>query len=177
LLVNLATPLMEASRRASTALLLCVVTLSLSVLLIAPYQLTWARLSHQALDTQLAELQRNQVINNRPQDDHIKINDSAFGANPVTVYRARHDGTAINAVFRVITSEGYNGDIELLIGIKANGQLIGTRVLRHQETRGFGDPADTQLSGATVTRTAVDKAVQRCLLYFSQHRDELFAQR
>ena len=177
LLVNLAAPLMAASRRTATALLLCLVALSLSVLLIAPYQLTWAQLSHQALDTQLAELQRDQVINNTPAHDHIEINDAAFGEKPVTVYRARHDGVPVNAVFRIVTPEGYNGDIELLIGINASGQLIGSRVLRHQETRGFGDPADPQLSGATITQTAVRKTTQHCLDYFSQHRNEIFSAR
>jgi electron transport complex protein RnfD len=172
LLVNLATPLMETSRRKTTALL---AVMSLSVLLIAPYQWTWSRLTQPALDTALADLLDQSSANNLAANDPVEISDPAFGANTVTVYRARHDGHPVSAIFRLTTAEGYNGDIELLVAINAEGRLMGIRVLHHQETRGFGDPADAQLSGATVTRSAVQRAVQHCLDYFSRHQHDIFA--
>lgn len=42
------------------------------------------------------------------------------------------------AAFEVI-GQGYSGDIVLLIGVKANGELSGVRTLTHAETPGLGD--------------------------------------
>ena len=37
---------------------------------------------------------------------------------------------------------GYSGEIKILVGIDAEGNILGTRVIKHQETPGLGDYID-----------------------------------
>lgn len=59
-------------------------------------------------------------------------------ADPVNVYRARLAGDAVGVVLLPVIAEGYNGRIELAIGIAADGTLAGVRVARQRETPGLG---------------------------------------
>jgi electron transport complex protein RnfG len=42
-------------------------------------------------------------------------------------------------VFEVVAPDGYSGKIKLLVAIRANGEVIGVRVVSHKETPGLGD--------------------------------------
>ncbi|MDD0824550.1 electron transport complex subunit RsxG [Mannheimia sp. AT1] len=42
--------------------------------------------------------------------------------------------------------DGYSGNIVLLTGIEPNGNVLGVRVLQHQETPGLGDKIETRVS-------------------------------
>ena len=55
-------------------------------------------------------------------------------------YRARKNNKNIAVVFSSIAANGYNGSIYLLVGINADGELAGVRVVKHRETPGLGDP-------------------------------------
>lgn len=59
--------------------------------------------------------------------------------DPITVYRARRDGTITALALTVEATEGYSGRIRLLVGIRSDGRLLGVRVLAHNETPGLGD--------------------------------------
>ena len=54
-------------------------------------------------------------------------------------YRARKNKKNIAVVFTSIAPNGYNGSIQLLVGINADGKLSGVRVVKHRETPGLGD--------------------------------------
>lgn len=56
----------------------------------------------------------------------------------VTVYRALNQGRVI-AVALPVTGQGYAGDIDLVMGVNADGEVLGVRVLSHAETPGLGD--------------------------------------
>ena len=58
---------------------------------------------------------------------------------PSTAYRARQNGQPSGVILEAVAPDGYSGDIKLLIGIAANGDIIGVRVLSHKETPGLGD--------------------------------------
>lgn len=58
---------------------------------------------------------------------------------PVTVYRARKDGSPVAAILAPVAPDGYSGDIRLLVAIEADGRLAGVRVTGHRETPGLGD--------------------------------------
>ena len=58
---------------------------------------------------------------------------------PVTLYRARRQGKPVAVLFETTAPDGYSGPIRLLIGIRADGHLLGVRVLEHRETPGLGD--------------------------------------
>lgn len=54
-------------------------------------------------------------------------------------YRARKDEQNIAVVLSSIAPGGYNGPINLLVGIYTDGTVAGVRVVKHRETPGLGD--------------------------------------
>lgn len=55
------------------------------------------------------------------------------------VHIARSDGTPVAVIIPTLTTEGYSGDIKMIVGINADGTTAGVRVLKHSETPGLGD--------------------------------------
>lgn len=103
-------------------------------------------------------------------------------------------GNAIGYVFTVTNPEGYGGNIQLSVGVQKDGTLNGYETLSISETAGLGMKAtesefkdqfkgkkaeklevvktgakeDNQIdaiSGATITSSAVTKAINACLAY------------
>lgn len=66
-----------------------------------------------------------------PVDDHYRLikNDSVYGE-----LRA------------VTTPDGYNGDIRFWLAASVKGEVLGVRVIQHQETPGLGDKLDLAVS-------------------------------
>lgn len=60
-------------------------------------------------------------------------------SEPVEVFVARSNGEAVAALFSTIAPRGYNGPINLLVGVTVDGTVTGVRVTRHRETPGLGD--------------------------------------
>jgi len=60
-----------------------------------------------------------------------------------TVYRARKQQQNIAVVIPAIAPNGYNGPIEMLVGIYNNGNIAGVRIVKHRETPGLGDQVDS----------------------------------
>ena len=54
------------------------------------------------------------------------------------VYRARKSGKPVGVVFMPFPATGYNGSIQLSIGILEDGSIFGVQVLSHHETEGLG---------------------------------------
>lgn len=73
--------------------------------------------------------------------DRIEISDRTFfnSSLPVTVYRARKQDKPVGLVFMPVIARGYNGPIELAVGIAYNGELTGVRVRKQKETKSLGD--------------------------------------
>jgi Na+-translocating ferredoxin:NAD+ oxidoreductase subunit G len=75
--------------------------------------------------------------------DTLKVTDIRLGAmTETTVYRARYHNKPVAVVIESIAPEGYNGKIALLIAIKTTGELMGVKIIAHQETPGLGDKID-----------------------------------
>ncbi|HSJ79740.1 MAG TPA: RnfABCDGE type electron transport complex subunit G [Thiobacillus sp.] len=75
------------------------------------------------------------------QYDNDLLGDTVRIAAPdgeLTVYRARRAGRVEAVVFQV-EGRGYAGPIVCVMGVSRDGQLLGVRVLKHQETPGLGD--------------------------------------
>lgn len=68
------------------------------------------------------------------------------GTTQLTVYRAEQQRQISAVAFRVTAAEGYGGPIQLLVGIDAQGQILGVRTLAHAETPGLGDKIETAKS-------------------------------
>lgn len=52
---------------------------------------------------------------------------------------ARRGKDAVAVIVPAVAREGYSGDIELIVGVDAQGEVTGVRVLAHRETPGLGD--------------------------------------
>lgn len=83
--------------------------------------------------------------NNELLVDNITLKPSQLlGTNePSLAYRARKDGQDIAVVISCIAPNGYNGPIQMLVGIYNDGRLAGVRVVKHRETPGLGDAVST----------------------------------
>lgn len=58
---------------------------------------------------------------------------------PGTAYRARLAGKPSAVALEAVAPDGYSGRIKLLVGIRADGEVTGVRVVSHRETPGLGD--------------------------------------
>jgi Na+-translocating ferredoxin:NAD+ oxidoreductase subunit G len=63
-----------------------------------------------------------------------------------TAYIARQQDQVTALVLPAATLEGYNGKIELLMGVTADGEIAGVRVVTHAETPRLGDQIELALS-------------------------------
>ena len=63
---------------------------------------------------------------------------------PLRAWRARRGGAPSAIVFEAVAPEGYAGPIRLLIGLDADGRVLGVRVSEHRETPGLGDAFEAQ---------------------------------
>jgi len=88
----------------------------------------------------LSEILPQGSYDNQLLDNSIQLHDPLLGSkSPQTAYIALKDGQPSAIILRATAPDGYSGAIHLLIGIQANGQLAGVRVLSHKETPGLGD--------------------------------------
>ena len=120
------------------------------------------------------------------------------------VYRARQRGAPVGLIFSPVVARGYNGPIELGLGLGYDGSIAGLMILQHRETAGLGDQihqdnsswlsglvghslhnpdawalqqdggAIDGISGATVSQRAVLRAIERALTYYRLNQDKLF---
>ena len=87
-----------------------------------------------------------------PEDQHDNdlLNDTFMVSNnellslpgPTEAYRGREDGEVVAVILPVVAPDGYSGRIDLLVGIRANGEVAGVRVVSHRETPGLGDKVE-----------------------------------
>ena len=80
---------------------------------------------------------------------------------PSALWLARRGGEFSGVVLEAVAPDGYSGNIALLIGIDADGTVIGARVTAHRETPGLGDYIDRaksawidQFAGKSLTHPA-----------------------
>lgn len=87
--------------------------------------------------------------NNSMLDDTISVDASTQGLDlraAKHVYLASKDGVAVAAIIPVTATDGYSGDINLIVGVNIDGSVAGVRVLSHRETPGLGDKVDLKKS-------------------------------
>lgn len=102
----------------------------------------------QALLRSLFELIPADRFDNDLLNDTIIIHPSELLGNDhqKPAYRARKNNQPIAIIFNATAPNGYNGDIDLLIGINTDGSITGVRAVKHKETPGLGDPIDIKKS-------------------------------
>ncbi len=138
--------------------------LGFGVMLAVTFILTADAIHQRADDDKRASL--DQVIpaalhDNNPLTDTVTV--VGHDGKPVTVFRATQ-GHKVTAVAYEILGSGYGGEIRLMLGVDAEGRVLGIRPLAHKETPGLGDkiePAKTdwlsRFSGLSLGNPPVDK--------------------
>ncbi|MDQ6964772.1 MAG: RnfABCDGE type electron transport complex subunit G [Mariprofundales bacterium] len=114
------------------------------------------------------------------------------------IYIARSHGEVVGFSWSVVAPDGYQGAINILLGVDVDGTIHAIRVITHSETPGLGDGIVNnqpwidqfigqtlgsinwavrkdggdfdQFTGATITPRAVVSAVHRGVEWFVQHR-------
>ncbi|MDG1066354.1 MAG: electron transport complex subunit RsxG [Luminiphilus sp.] len=61
-------------------------------------------------------------------------------------YTVRRNDDVVGVILPATARDGYSGDIELLVGVTADGTVAGARVVSHKETPGLGDGIDIRKS-------------------------------
>lgn len=59
---------------------------------------------------------------------------------------ARQDGKPVAVIVPTVASDGYSGDIRMIVGVNVDGTVAGVRVIGHNETPGLGDKVDLNKS-------------------------------
>ena len=54
------------------------------------------------------------------------------------IYPAKKDGQIVGYAVNTLTMKGFNGEIDLMVGFKPNGDIYKVYVLNHSETPGLG---------------------------------------
>jgi len=190
-------------------IILAAFALATTALLAITHKLTQPVIQHQQQSQLLDTL--NQIIDSNSYDNQLQhdctlITAPQFFGNdqPKHVYRALKQQQPSALAVETTAPDGYSGSIELLVGINAQQQVTGVRVLAHKETPGLGDKVDLriddwilsfngksllnpqnwsvkkdggsfdQFTGATITPRAVVKAVNKTLLYSQKNWQQLF---
>lgn len=89
-----------------------------------------------------SEYDNNLLEDTRP----LPASDLLGSSEMTNAYLAKRDGAVHTILITPATQEGYNGTINLLVAIRADGSLAGVRVLGHSETPGLGDLIDVKKS-------------------------------
>jgi electron transport complex protein RnfG len=131
----------------STALVLLLFTLAFTAMMAATYQLTKTTIDANALAAKMELI--GTVLPASAYDNDLLKDTLDLPATPALgteadsrVYRARKGGAPAALVLEATAPDGYSGRIELLIAVKANGELAAVRVTNHHETPGLGDYID-----------------------------------
>lgn len=100
-----------------------------------------------ALLRKLEALVPPELVDNDMVQDSVRVHRAdLLGDNSTTIYRGRRNGEPVASVFTTVVPNGYAGPINLLVAVKADGTLLGVRVVSHKETPGLGDKIEEEKS-------------------------------
>lgn len=115
------------------------------------------------------------------------------------VYEAVSGSDVVGYAFEMTATEGYGGDISMMVGIGTDGTILGIDIVKHAETPGLGAKADeaefksefegeaavdltvvkvtpsdnegeiSSISGATITSQSVTNAVEVAISYYDTY--------
>lgn len=143
------------------------------------------------------------AYDNSPDTDKVELQnglDKKGRPAMMTFYRGRQAGALTGTAFKVVATEGYSGNIVIMVGLNPQDSLHGIEILTHAETPGLGariiepvfkqqfkgkslDNADwrvkkdggqfDQITGATISPRAIVKAVKAGLEFYRDHKAEI----
>lgn len=119
------------------------IAIGAGVILSGTYDLTKAPIAEQKRLELLASLNAILPMHDNEPDADTRVvitGKDRKGRDVGTVfYFARQAGKLVGIAFKMVTPEGYSGDIEIMMGVTPGGSILGVEVLAHLETPGLGD--------------------------------------
>jgi H+/Na+-translocating ferredoxin:NAD+ oxidoreductase subunit G len=134
------------------SLLLAVFAVITTILIAGTHLLTKDKIAleqRKAEEKSLLQIVPAERHDNTMLDDTLPVgpSDSGLGLkSEKQIYLARKQGEVIAAIIPLTATDGYSGDIDLIVGVNANGSVAGVRILTHKETPGLGDKVDLKKS-------------------------------
>jgi electron transport complex protein RnfG len=134
------------------SVLLAAFAVCTALLLTGTYLLTDEKIAwqiRQAEEKALLEIVPKSRHDNSMLDDTLPVGPGTDGLGlrqKKNIYLARRGGEVVAAIIPVTARDGYSGDIELIVGVNADGSIAGVRALSHKETPGLGDKVSLQKS-------------------------------
>lgn len=131
-------------------LLLATFAVIATALVIGVQMLTEDKIARQQQQQVLRTL--NQLIPSAMHDNDLYqscrlLEDPALGSSKAQpLYRAWVNEKPTALAAEIIAPDGYSGAIHLLLAITPDGEVLGVRTLRHQETPGLGDKIEVEKS-------------------------------
>ncbi|AXS79949.1 electron transport complex subunit RsxG [Dechloromonas sp. HYN0024] len=89
----------------------------------------------------LSQVLPDELHDNNPVTDTLNMVNAE--GKELIVFRARKNGQVTGVAYEIFGS-GYAGEMKLMMGIAADGKLLGVRVLAHKETPGLGDKIEAK---------------------------------
>lgn len=86
------------------------------------------------------------IYDNQPLEDILPLKLPKTEEKTLTIYRARMAGKITGVAYQVVSTTGYAGPINIIMGIDNKGKLLGVRVISHTETPGLGDKIEAAKS-------------------------------
>lgn len=98
----------------------------------------------EAKERLLLQVISKELYNNDLIDSFIKIKPNPILKNKedIKCYIAKKNNKVTAVIIETRAPNGYSGEIKILVGIDIKGYILGTRVIKHQETPGLGDYID-----------------------------------
>lgn len=128
------------------ALILTAFAAVCTLLVSATYVATRPIIAHQAqlnILNQLKQVLEPELYDNVPVENCALVSDTLITGGPQkTIYRATLNGEPSVVIIQTETKQGYNGLIEIMASVTADGTVKGVRILSHQETPGLGDKVE-----------------------------------
>lgn len=84
----------------------------------------------------LSQVLPDELHDNNPVTDTLTLTNAE--GKEISVFRARKNGRVTGVAYEIFGS-GYAGEIKLMMGVDADGKVLGIRALAHKETPGLGD--------------------------------------
>ena len=128
-----------------TSVLLALFAVATALLLAGSFLMTKERIAEQvrkAEEKALLQIVPRERHDNSMLDDTLPVGPevAALGLrSEKRIYRARQGNEVVAAIIPATARDGYSGDIELIVGVNADGTVAGVRALAHKETPGLGD--------------------------------------
>jgi len=135
---------MKQQRMLIHGVILGVFCLGFGIVLAISDSITVDDIAARALEDRLNSL--GQVIPDSIHDNNL-VEDAITMKNErnkeITVYRAIKEGKVTGLAYEIF-GVGYAGQMKLMLGIDAQGKVLGVRALAHKETPGLGDKIEVK---------------------------------